>query len=488
MIDVRPVFFIIGWLLVMLAGAMLLPAAVEAGRPESETTVFLVGAAITLFVGGLLVAVCRSARPNSQLHRYLNLRQSFLMAVLSWVVLAGFAALPLMFSGIDLDVTDAMFEAVSGITTTGSTVLTGLDTTAPGILLWRALLQWLGGMGIIVTAIAVSPLLRVGGMQIFRIESSDRSEKVLPRAAQIAGHIGIIYIVMTTVLTGVLFAAGLGIFDAVVHAMTTIATGGFSTMDGSVGQFRNPTVEWIVIAGMIAGSLPFVLYIQLMRGRGVRLLADSQVRAFLGILVVAIAVLTAAHAAVNAVDPLVALRQVAFSATSYMTGTGYVTADFAAWGGFAPAALFCLMFIGGCAGSTTCGIKVFRLQVLFAEARAQFGRLLHPHGVYVPHYAGKPIPHTVAASVTSFVFLFITAFAVITVALGIAGLDLETAVSGAATAISNVGPGLGGTIGPKGNFSSLNDAAKWVLICGMLLGRLEVLSVLLLFTPRFWRS
>ena len=489
MIDPRPVFFIIGWLLVMLAGAMLLPAAVEFDRPESESTVFLIGAAITLFVGGLLVAVCRSARPSSQLHRYLTLRQSFLMAVLSWVVLSAFAALPLLLlTDIELDVTDAMFEAVSGITTTGSTVLTGLDDMAPGILLWRALLQWLGGMGIIVTAIAVSPLLRVGGMQIFRIESSDRSEKVLPRAAQIAGHIGVIYLAMTVVLTGALYAAGLGIFDAVVHSMTTIATGGFSTMDGSVGEFRNPTVEWIIIAGMVAGSLPFVLYIQMLRGRGARLLSDSQVQAFLGILLVSVAVLTAAHAAVNSVDPLVALRQVAFNATSYMTGTGYVTADFSVWGGFAPAALFCLMFIGGCAGSTTCGIKVFRLQVLFVEARAQFGRLLHPHGVYVPHYAGKPIPPAVATSVTSFVFLFITAFAVITVALGIAGLDLETAVSGAATAIANVGPGLGETIGPMGNFSTLNDPAKWVLICGMLLGRLEVLSVLLLFTPHFWRS
>ncbi len=489
MIDVRPVFFIIGWLLVMLAAAMLLPAAVEADRVESESTVFLIGAAITLFVGGLLIAVCRSARPSSQLRRYLTLRQSFLMAVLSWVVLSAFAALPLLLlSDIDLDVTDAMFEAVSGITTTGSTVLIGLDDMAPGILLWRALLQWLGGMGIIVTAIAVSPLLRVGGMQIFRIESSDRSEKVLPRAAQIAGHIGVIYLAMTIVLTGGLYAAGLGIFDAVVHSMTTIATGGFSTMDGSVGEFRNPAVEWIIVAGMIAGALPFVLYIQMLRGRGARLLSDSQVQAFLGILGVAVAVVTAAHAAVNSVDPFVALRQVAFNATSYMTGTGYVTADFSVWGGFAPAALFCLMFIGGCAGSTTCGIKVFRLQVLFAEARAQIGRLLHPHGVFVPHYAGKPIPAAVATSVTSFVFLFITSFAVITVALGIAGLDLETAVSGAATAISNVGPGLGDTIGPMGNFSSLNDPAKWVLICGMLLGRLEVLSVLLLFTPHFWRS
>ncbi len=489
MIDVRPVFFIIGWLLVMLAGAMLLPAAIEVGRAESESTVFLIGAAITIFVGGLLVAVCRSARPNSQLRRYLTLRQSFLMAVLSWVVLSAFAALPLLLlSDIDLSVTDAMFEAVSGITTTGSTVLTGLDGMAPGILLWRALLQWLGGMGIIVTAIAVSPLLRVGGMQIFRIESSDRSEKVLPRAAQIAGHIGVIYLAMTAVLAGALAFAGLGLFDALVHAMTTIATGGFSTLDGSVGAFGNPAVEWIIVAGMVAGSLPFVLYIQLMRRRQARLLADSQVQAFLGILGVSIIVLTAAHALANDVDLLEALRQVAFNATSYMTGTGYVTADFAAWGGFAPAALFCLMFIGGCAGSTTCGLKVFRLQVLFAEARAQFGRLLHPHGVYVPHYAGKPIPASVATSVTSFVFLFIAAFAAITVGLGIAGLDLETAVSGAATAIANVGPGLGETIGPSGNFSSLNDPAKWVLVCGMLLGRLEVLSILLILTPRFWRS
>ena len=488
MLDVRPVFFIIGWLLVMLAAAMLLPAAVEADRPDSEAALFLIGAAITLFIGGLLVAVCRSDRPASQLHRRLTLRQSFLMAVLSWVVLSAFAALPLLLlSDTDLSVTDAMFEAVSGITTTGSTVLTGLDHMAPGILLWRALLQWLGGMGIIVTAIAVSPLLRVGGMQIFRIESSHRSEKVLPRAAQIAGYIGAIYLMMTAILAGALAFAGFDLFDAVVHAMTTIATGGFSTLDGSVGQFDNPTAEWIIIAGMVGGSLPFVLYIQLMRGRG-RLLRDGQVQAFLGILGVSIAVLTAIHVLVNSVDPLEALRQVAFNATSYMTGTGYVTADFGAWGGFAPTALFCLMFIGGCAGSTTCGLKVFRIQVLFAETRAQFGRLLHPHGVYVPHYGGRPIPATVATSVTSFVFLFIAAFTAITVALGFTGLDLETAVSGAAAAIANVGPGLGEVIGPTGNFSSLNDPAKWVLICGMLLGRLEVLSVLLILTPRFWRS
>ncbi len=488
MIDVRPVFYVIGWLLVMLAGAMLLPALLEAAGPAGEWPAFAIGAAATLFVGGLFVAVCHSRRPDRQSQRSLTLRQSFLMAVLSWMVLGAFAALPLLLADIGLDATDAMFEAISGITTTGSTVLTGLDGLPAGILLWRALLQWLGGMGIIVTAIAIFPLLRVGGMQIFRIESSDRSEKVLPRAAQIAGYIGALYLVMTAALTVALFLAGLGPFDAVAHAMTTIATGGFSTVDGSIGHFRNAAVDWIVIVGMIAGSLPFVLYIQVLHGRPMRLVRDSQIHAFLGILGGAVALLTLAHMALNGVEPLLALRQVAFNATSYMTGTGFVTADFALWGGFAPTALFCLMFIGGCAGSTTCGVKVFRLQVLFAEARAQFGRLLHPHGVYVPHYAGAPIPPAVVASVASFVFLFVAMFAAITVALGITGLDLETAVSGAATAIANVGPGLGATIGPTGTFAPLDASAKWVLICGMLLGRLEVLSVLLLFTPGFWRA
>ena len=482
MFDIRPVFMVVGWLLVALAAAMLAPAAVEFGTDGRQWRAFLLSAAVTLFIGGLLVSVCRTERAMG------GLRQAFLMAVLSWVALGAFAALPFLMADIGIGFTDAMFEAISGITTTGSTVLTGLDGMTKGILLWRALLQWLGGVGIVVTAIALFPLLQVGGMQLFRIESGDRSEKVLPRAGQIAGFIGALYVSLTLILTIALGVAGLPPFEAVAHAMTTIATGGFSTHDASIGHYSSAAVDWIVIAGMVAGSLPFVLYIQALQGRPGRLWRDTQVRAFLGILGAAVLLLTVSHLAVNAGDPFEVLSRVAFNATSIMTGTGFSTDDFGSWGRFAPATFFCLMFIGGCAGSTTCGLKVFRLQVMFAEARAQLARLARPHGVFRPYYGGKPVPEGVAASVTSFVFVYLAAFAALAIALSLIGLDFETAISGAATAISNVGPGLGHIIGPAGTFAPLDDAAKWVLIVGMLLGRLEVLTVLLLFTPSFWRA
>ena len=482
MFDIRPVFMVVGWLLVALAAAMLAPAAVEFGTDGRQWRAFLLSAAVTLFIGGLLVSVCRTERAMG------GLRQAFLMAVLSWVALGAFAALPFLMADIGIGFTDAMFEAISGITTTGSTVLTGLDGMTKGILLWRALLQWLGGVGIVVTAIALFPLLQVGGMQLFRIESGDRSEKVLPRAGQIAGFIGALYVSLTLILTIALGVAGLPPFEAVAHAMTTIATGGFSTHDASIGHYSSAAVDWIVIAGMVAGSLPFVLYIQALQGRPGRLWRDTQVRAFLGILGAAVLLLTVSHLAVNAGDPFEVLSRVSFNATSIMTGTGFSTDDFGSWGRFAPATFFCLMFIGGCAGSTTCGLKVFRLQVMFAEARAQLARLARPHGVFRPYYGGKPVPEGVAASVTSFVFVYLAAFAALAIALSLIGLDFETAISGAATAISNVGPGLGHIIGPAGTFAPLDDAAKWVLIVGMLLGRLEVLTVLLLFTPSFWRA
>ena len=482
MFDIRPVFMVVGWLLVALAGAMLAPAVVELETDGRQWHAFLLSAAVTLFIGGLLVSACRTEGAMG------GLRQAFLMAVLSWVALGAFAALPFLMADMGIGFTDAVFEAISGITTTGSTVLTGLDGMPKGILLWRALLQWLGGVGIVVTAIALFPLLQVGGMQLFRIESGDRSEKVLPRAGQIAGFIGVLYVTLTLVLAIALAAAGLPPFDAIAHAMTTIATGGFSTRDASIGHYSSAAVDWIVTVGMVAGSLPFVLYIQALRGRPGRLWRDTQVRAFLGILGAAVLLLTASHLAVSAGDPFEVLSRVAFNATSIMTGTGFSTDDFGSWGRFAPATFFCLMFIGGCAGSTTCGLKVFRLQVMFAEARAQLARLARPHGVFRPYYGGKPVPEGVAASVTSFVFVYLAAFAALAIALSLIGLDFETAISGAATAISNVGPGLGDTIGPAGTFAPLDDAAKWVLIVGMLLGRLEVLTVLLLFTPSFWRA
>ena len=395
--------------------------------------------------------------------------------------------MPFQFSELELDATDAFFESMSGVTTTGATVIVGLDFAPPGILLWRAILQWLGGIGIIVMAVAILPMLQVGGMQMFRVEAFD-TDKVLPRAAQIAGGIAIIYVLLTAMAAMLLWAIGMSGFDAVAHAMTSIATGGFSTYDASVGHFNNAAVDWAMSAIMVLGSIPFVLYLRVIRGDLRPVFADTQVRWFLAILATAI-LLTAFWLYRSAqMEPLQSLRYSTFNVISVMTGSGFATDDYGNWGSFVVAVMFVLMFIGGCAGSTTCGIKIFRLQVLYATAHAQIHRLMQPNGVFFPYYNKKPIPDPVATSVMSFFFLFAACFALLAVGLGMTGLDFITAVSGAASAIANVGPGLGDIIGPSGNYATLPDSAKLLLSLGMLLGRLELFTVLILLAPSFWRG
>jgi trk system potassium uptake protein TrkH len=386
-----------------------------------------------------------------------------------------------------LSYTDAFFESMSGLTTTGSTIIRSLDVAPPGILIWRALLQWLGGIGVIAMAIAILPLLRIGGMQLFRMESSDRSEKVLPRTTQLVAYIGFIYLGTSVVCALAYWAAGMSGFDAIAHAMTTIATGGFSTYDASLAHFKSPAIEYIGVVFMLIGSMPFVLYLRALRGNAKPLFRDDQVRLFLMIVIIAILSI-AYYRYASGVEISAALRESAFNVVSIITGTGYATADYSAWGSFALIGFFFLMFIGGCAGSTTCGIKVFRFQVLFATAVTQIRRLLEPHGVYLAYYNRKPIPEEVSASVMAFFFLYALSYAAIAVGLGLSGVDFLTAASGAATAISNVGPGLGPTIGPAGTFATLPDQAKWLLSAGMLLGRLELFTVIVLLIPSFWRD
>jgi trk system potassium uptake protein TrkH len=383
---------------------------------------------------------------------------------------------------------DAFFEAMSGVTTTGSTVIVGLDQAPPGILLWRALLQWLGGIGIIAMAITVLPILGVGGMQLFRMESSDKSEKAMPRTAQVAGWTGVIYLGVTILCASLYWAAGMSGFDAVAHAMTTIATGGYSTHDTSIGYFGSATIDAIAVVFMLIGSMPFVLYLRALRGAPGSLWRDEQVRLFLVIVVMSVAVMTLYLHLKNGVEAVNALRLAAFNVVSVITGTGYATTDFGLWGGYAVAALFCMMFIGGCAGSTTCGLKVFRFQVLYAAANIQLRRLLQPNGVFIPYYNRKPISEQVLASVMAFFFLFILCWAALAIGLGFTGLDFLSATSGAASAIANVGPGLGDMIGPGGNFAEVPIAAKWMLSFGMLLGRLELFTILVLVMPSFWRA
>ena len=461
---------------------MLVPSLVDWSYDHVDSFVFLSSAAVTLFASISLILANRGV--GEELH----IKQAFLLTTVVWVVLPAFAALPFAFSELELSFTDSYFEAMSGLTTTGSTIITNLDNSPPGILIWRALLQWLGGVGIIVMAVAVLPMLRIGGMQLFQMESSDTSEKILPRAAQVSGAVASLYLALSAICFVALVLAGLQPFDAAAHAMTTIATGGFSTSDQSVGHFNSATVDFIITIFMIVGSLPFVLYLQALRGRPLALWRDQQVQAFLGLVALLISIMVLWLIWDQDYSIGQALRYASFNIVSILTGTGYTTTDFGLWGGFAISLFFLIMFIGGCAGSTSCGIKIFRFQVLAETIRTQTNKLSRPNAVFKPKYNNRTLSEGVIASVMSFLFLFLLSFVVLSLALSFTGLDFITSLSGAGTALSNVGPGLGQTIGPSGTFQPLPDTAKWILSFGMLLGRLELFTVLVLFTPAFWRA
>ncbi len=479
--DFRPAIFIVGLLLATLAVVMCLPAIADYSYGHPDWQVFAVSAGTTFFVG-VTMALTTKVRGLK-----LTIRHAFLITTMSWVAMTLFAALPFAFSELNMSFTDAIFEAMSGITTTGSTVIVGLDNAPPGLLLWRSLLQWLGGIGIIVMGIAVLPMLQVGGMQLFRMENSDRSDKAMPRAAQIASAIGVIYFVLTIIWMLFYWLAGMSGFDAIVHAMSTIATGGFSSHDASIAYFNSATIEYIATAGMLVGALPFILYLRTLQGEGLSLFRDSQVQWFVTFVSGVIIVTTIWLVLEIGEAPLVALRLASFNIVSVITGTGFVTDDFGLWGSFSPVIFFFIMFIGGCAGSTTCGIKVFRFQVLYAAARTQLSHLLQPHGVFIPYFNKRPVSEEVIISVLSFFFMWFFTFALLTLALSFLGLDFMTAFSSAATSIANVGPALGPIAGPDGNFSTFPDAAKWLMALGMLMGRLELFTVIVLLSRDFWR-
>lgn len=481
--ELRPLLIVIGALTAILGFAMLLPALADWMAGNDDWRVFVTTSLITMAVGaGLWAASSGRTQP-------LDLKQAFLLTTLIWVVLTLFGALPLYMSNLNLTITDALFESMSGITTTGATVIIGLDSAPPGVLLWRGLLQWFGGLGIVVMAIAVLPMLQVGGMQMFKAEAFETPDKILPRAAQIAGGMVSIYVFLTAVCGAAYWFFGMDLFDAVVHSMTTVATGGFSTRDGSIESFNSIAVDYVAIIFMILGAVPFALYLGAVRGgRWSSLLRDSQVRTFLILVFVVSIAMMALQMRIGVYSGEEAFRHGLFSVTSVITGTGYATVDYGAWGSFGLTTFFILTFVGGCTGSTSCGIKVFRFQVLARDMAQHVRQILFPHMVYVKRFNGRPLPDSVSASVQSFVFLYFVAFIVLAIGLSLTGLDPVTALSGAATAISNVGPGLGDIIGPSGNFAPLPDISKWLLIAGMLVGRLEILIILVLFTPSFWQS
>ena len=473
-------FYVTGLLLCFLATVMVLPAMVDLAFHNPDTVVFLESSLATFAVGALLAVSNRSERPPTGRAFY------YLLTVVSWLALGVFASVPLALSSVKLDLVDIYFEVMSGLTTTGSTVLVGLDGLPPGLLLWRSLLQWFGGIGIIAMAMIVLPALSVGGMQLFRTESSDISGKILPRARQVATVGALVYIGLTVLCAVALRLAGMNGFDAINHAMATLATGGFSTHDASLGHFNSVAIEVVTTAFMAMAALPLIYFARfIIEGR--RALArDRQVRAFLITLLAAILIVTLWNAAFNHMTLAVALRHSSFAVTSVLTDTGFVTEDFSAWGSFGTGFMFFLMFVGGCAGSTAGGIKIFRWQIMLGAVRNQLRVTLSPNLVAPLSYNGKPVDTPMLAAVQTFFFLYFLSFSVLSLAGMATGLDFLSASSAVAQAMANVGPGLGQTGGPAGNFAAVPDSAKLLLVLSMLVGRLELVTVYVVLMRDFW--
>ena len=480
MSNYKTVFFTLGILQIILGISMIFPIIIQIIFGELNSS-FISASLITIIFGTLFLL------SNLDQDKKLNLQHAFLLTALSWISVAIFGSLPFIFSDLNLSITDSFFESMSGITTTGSTIITDLNSTPKAILLWRAILQWLGGIGIIVMAITLMPLMNVGGMQLLKISSTDGSEKILPKTKEISIRLIIIYIALTFLCALFYKIFGMKFFDSLTHSMTTIATGGFSNYNDSIGHFNNFKIEMTSMVFIILGSIPFIAYIKYLSGTKNIFITDTQIKSFIKIIFFSILILFLYLVIFNKSFSEISLRSISFNVISILTGTGYVTQNFDSWGNFPLIYFLMLMFIGGCAGSTTCGIKIFRVQILYLFIKNQLKKIIYPRGIFIIKYDNNNVNEKFMASIISFIYLYIVIFFVIAALLSLSGLDFTTSISGAATSISNVGPGLGELIGPNGNFSQLPNFSKWVLSFGMILGRLELFAILVLFLPSFWQ-
>jgi trk system potassium uptake protein len=474
--------FTIGILLLIIGITGLIPAFVDWLNGHPNYFAFLKCSVVSMIFGGGLVIMNKPTKPT------LSIRQGFLLTACSWFFLSLFASFPLYFSDLDITLTDAFFESVSGVTTTGSTVLAGLDNMSHGILLWRSIIQWIGGIGIIAFAIIILPFLNIGGMQLFKTESSDRSDKFIPKTKDLVRSLLFVYCLLTLACLLTYYILGMSFFDAINHAFTTIPTGGYSTHDASFGHFQSPALHYAGSFFMLCGGLPFVLFVKILIQGKFELHKDEQVRTIIGLLAIMIVTLSIWLWLNSDYSYSETLMLSTFNIISVITTTGYATTDYIQWGPFAVMFFFMITFLGGCAGSTSGGIKTMRLIIAYRMMRRQMKILLFPHGVFSVHYQGKSVDQSVVTTVMVFLGAYFMANIALTIILTFLGLDFETAISGAATAIANVGPGIGGTIGPAGNFSTLPESAKLVLCFGMLLGRLEIMTILVLFRREFWEA
>jgi len=480
--DFRPILNLLGILLCIESIALLIPMFFDLLNNNSDWKQFFYISILTFLIG--LVLYVGFKKENIKI----NLRQAFLLTIVSWFLIALFASLPFVYSSSALHFTDAFFEAVSGITTTGSTVISNLESLSEGILVWRSLLQWFGGIGIIVLAIAILPTLQIGGMQLLHMEHDDPYEKTLPKINKFILEIAGLYVCLTILCFFFYYLYGMSAFESLIHCMTTISTGGFSNYSQSFEYFNSYSLETISVIFMILGSLPFVIFIQFFHGNKMSIFRDDQIKLFLFLLFIIILVTLIWVKNYLNIDWFQAFRIATFNITSILTGTGYTSSNYNNWGGFGLIVILMIMFIGGCAGSTTGGIKIFRLQILFRGVKLQIKKLTQPHAVFLMKFNKKTVTENTYASIISFFFIYILLFILSSIILSFLELDFLTAISASASAISNVGPGIGETIGPNGNYSNINDKAKWILALNMLVGRLEIFTILVLFSKNFWKK
>ena len=481
MSNYKTVFFTLGVLLIVLGFSMLVPITIQLIYNEFNST-FIISSIITITFGILFFLA------NIDHNRSLNTQQAFLLTALSWIGVAIFGSIPFIFSDLNLSITDSFFESMSGITTTGATIINNLSDTPKAILSWRAILQWLGGIGIIVMAITLMPIMNIGGMQLLKISSGDSSEKILPKTKQISLRLVLIYFSLTLLCSFFYKVCGMNFFDSITHSMTTIATGGFSNYNQSIGFFESAKIEYVSIVFIILGSIPFISYIKFLSGNKKIIFKDEQIKLFFKLIFFSILILFIYLAIVNKSIFEIQLRSIIFNVVSILTGTGYVTKEFDQWGNFPLIFFLLLMFIGGCAGSTTCGIKVLRVHMLYFFLKNQLLKIIYPRAIINLKYNNDIVQDKLIASIISFIYLYIIIFFLISALLTLTGLNFITAVSGAASSISNVGPGLGNEIGPNSNYANLPAVSKWILSTGMILGRLEIFAILVIFLPSFWRN
>ncbi|PPR50691.1 MAG: Trk system potassium uptake protein TrkI [Alphaproteobacteria bacterium MarineAlpha5_Bin5] len=480
--DFRSILNILGLLLCIESIAMIIPMLFDLLNNNNDWKQFFYSSIFTFFIGLVLFISFKKKQLK------IDLRQAFVLTITSWILIAIFGAIPFIYTSSSLSYTDAFFESVSGITTTGATVITNLDVLPEGILIWRSLLQWFGGIGIIVLAMAILPTLQIGGMQLLHMEHDDPYEKTIPKINKFVLEIFVLYVCLTLICCLLYYFNGMSGFDAIIHCMTTISTGGFSNHNLSFAYYNSQSIEYIGVLFMIIGSLPFVIYLQVIHGQKNSILKDDQIRLFFIILIIIIFCTILWLINNQSLDFYSSFRIAIFNIISILTGTGYSSSNFSNWGSFGLVIMIVIMFVGGCAGSTTGGIKIFRLQLLFRGAKAQIKKLTQPHAVLMMRFNGKTVTENTYNSIMGFFFMYIFLFILSAISLSFFSLDFLTSFSAAASAISNVGPGIGETIGPLGTYASIQNGAKWILSFTMLIGRLEIFTILVLFSFNFWKK